>query len=123
LAVTARRKERRRTRRALVACRRAWADWISAQTARVLTPGFDFATATEPPPDVAAKLIALDPFLGALLADEEDVRGIRPYLPAVARALGVEGDLTEAQIMYAARQFAGELCDELRVAALAGCAA
>ena len=107
----------RETVAALRRCREAWVSF-SLALALVLQRGDRL------PEDMLAAVARyrdLEPLIVALNG-AGGVAAILPTLPTVARVLGIEGDLGDAQILDAARFF-DELTKEYERARLAGLAA
>lgn len=109
----AERRAQRTAWRALVACRSAWASYLAAKLLHMITPDYAEEEARGVSPETAARLAPFEPFLCALLFKGAGLEGIRPLLPGIARALRIEGDLSDAQILDAARDYAHALYAEI----------
>ena len=103
---------------ALARCREAWGAF---SLSLVLTMQRDAWTMADMLAAVA-RYRDLEPLYVALNRDG-GLAEIRPTLPTVARVLGVEGDLSDAQLLDAAAAFFDALTKEYERARLAGLAA
>lgn len=106
---------------ALDALRRCREAWVSCSVALVLSMQRDIWT-----PELMLAAVArycdLEPLIVALNG-AGGLQAIRPTLPLVARVLGIEGDLSDAQVLDAAARCFDGLTTEYDGARLAGLAA
>jgi hypothetical protein len=99
--------------RALEDCREVARSYFRELVGLMLTPGGEWATATDDPAAARAFLAEWEPFLYPLIFGG-DLDAVRPHLARVARVLKREGELSDTQILRAAARYFSTLLNGLQ---------